>query len=195
MAEARLQKVLAEAGVTSRRGAEAMIVAGRVTVDGVVAHLGHRVDPAVARILVDGRPVAGPSRHVYLALDKPIGVTSTVRDRHASRTVLDLVPPDLVARAGRLYPVGRLDRDSEGLLLLTNDGAWAHQVAHPSHLLEREYAVQTAVPLDGGHAVSLQDGIDLDEGLARLVALRPATDAETARVQASLAGPPSVGPW
>ncbi|HMJ80279.1 MAG TPA: S4 domain-containing protein, partial [Candidatus Dormibacteraeota bacterium] len=118
MPEARLQKLIAEAGLASRRNAEALIVAGRVTVDGRPAHLGQRADPEVATILVDGRPLPAPMRHVYLALHKPVGVTSTVRDRHAARTVLELVPPVIRGRAGRLYPVGRLDRDSEGLLLL-----------------------------------------------------------------------------
>ena len=138
--------------------AEAIIVAGRVQVDGVPAHLGQRVDPRTASILVDGRPLRAPAGHVYLALNKPFGVTSTVRDRHATQTVVDLVPAPILARAGRVYPVGRLDRDSEGLVLLTNDGDWSQRVAHPSHQLAREYAVQVAGPLEASQAVALRQG-------------------------------------
>ena len=195
MAEARLQKVLADAGVASRRGAEAIIVAGRVQVDGVPAHLGQRVDPRTARILVDGRPLRAPAGHVYLALNKPFGVTSTVRDRHATRTVVDLVPAPILARAGRVYPVGRLDRDSEGLVLLTNDGDWSQRVAHPSHQLAREYAVQVAGHLDADQLMALRSGIDLDEGLAQVGDLRPATAAETAKLAGSVVPPPTPGGW
>lgn len=195
MAEARLQKVLADAGVASRRGAEALIVAGRVQVDGTPAHLGQRVDPRAARILVDGRPLRAPAGHVYLALNKPVGVTSTVRDRHATRTVIDLVPPPILTRAGRIYPVGRLDRDSEGLVLLTNDGDWSQRVAHPSHELAREYAVQVTALLDGRQVAALRNGIALDEGLAQIGDLRPATAAETAKLAASVVPPPSPDGW
>src|SRR5689334_14253242 len=119
VAAERLQKVLAAGGVASRRGSEALIAAGRVTVDGATATIGQQVDPASAVIAVDGRPIGpAPSTLTYLALHKPPGVTSTVRDRHAEQTVMDLVPVDVRRRVGRLYPVGRLDRDSEGLLLL-----------------------------------------------------------------------------
>ena len=145
MTAERISKVLAAAGVASRRGADALVAAGRVTVDGRAAALGEKVDPATQAIAVDGRPLRTPdARPLYLALHKPAGVTSTVRDRHAERTVVDLVPADL-ARGGRLYPVGRLDQDSEGLILLTNDGDWAEHVLHPRYEVEREYAVG-AVP-------------------------------------------------
>lgn len=184
MPEVRLQKVLAEAGLGSRRGAEALIVAGRVTVDGAPAVLGQRVDPESAAILVDGRPLPSPMPHVYLALHKPVGVTATVRDRHATTTVLELVPPEVRRRAGRLYPVGRLDLDSEGLLLLTNDGAWAQRVLHPRLELEREYAVGLGRPLEPGQARALEAGVALDEGLARLRQLRPATQPEQRKLPA-----------
>ncbi|HEY3524016.1 MAG TPA: S4 domain-containing protein, partial [Candidatus Limnocylindrales bacterium] len=120
----RLQKILAAAGVASRRGAEALIEAGRVSVDGLTATIGQQVDPATAAIAVDGRPISRSAAvaHVYLAVDKPVGVTSTVRDRHAVTTVIDLVPAALRPASGRLFPVGRLDQDSEGLILLTDDG-------------------------------------------------------------------------
>ena len=112
----RIQKALADAGIASRRAAETLVEAGRVSVNGAPASIGQRVDPGADRILVDGRLVGARPERSYLLLNKPAGVTSTVSDRHARHTVLDLVPADVQARAGRLYPVGRLDRDSEGLL-------------------------------------------------------------------------------
>lgn len=178
----RISKVLATAGVASRRASDALVAAGRVTVDGRRAELGERVDPASQRIEVDGRPiVAAAPRLVHLVLHKPVGVTSTVRDRHADRTVLDLVPADLAAGA-RLYPVGRLDRASEGLLLLTNDGAWADGVLHPRHEVEREYAVALDAPLDPAGRAALERGIELEEGIATLSGLRPQTRTETRRL-------------
>ncbi|HEX8939331.1 MAG TPA: (d)CMP kinase [Candidatus Limnocylindrales bacterium] len=180
MARERLQKVLAAAGVASRRGAETLIAAGRVTVDGRVAAIGESADPAVETVAVDGRPlVAGPTVRTYLAMHKPAGVTATVRDRHAPETVLDLVPPDLVPDGARLYPVGRLDRDSEGLLLLTDDGAWADRLLHPRYGVEREYAVGLDRPLRAEQAEALRAGVALEEGVARLVDLRAATRTET----------------
>jgi 23S rRNA pseudouridine2605 synthase len=178
--EERLQKVLAAAGVASRRASETLIAAGRVRVDGRVATLGAQVDPTTARIEVDGQPVGIGAVRTYVALHKPAGVTSTTRDRHAQTTVLDLLPTALVPDGTRLYPVGRLDLDSEGLLFLTNDGEWADRVLHPRFGVQREYAVALAVPLDHAQARAIRDGIRLDEGLARLDApLRPATALET----------------
>jgi len=195
MPEARIQKVLADAGVASRRGAEALVAAGRVTVDGVPAIVGQRVDPAVQRIAVGGRPIDAAGRHLYLVLAKPAGVTSTVADRHAERTVLELVPEALRRRAGRLYPVGRLDRDSEGLLLLTNDGEWAQRLQHPRYGVEREYAVGLARPLTPEEARPLRDGIPLDEGLATLRGLRPATGPELAKMAAAIEPGPEGLRW
>lgn len=190
MAAERLGKLLAAAGVASRRSADAMIAAGRVTVDGRVATLGESADPAVQAIALDGRPVAAAARRVYLAVHKPAGVTSTTADRHAGRTVLDLVAPGTVPPGTRLYPVGRLDRDSEGLLLLTNDGTWTDRVLHPRHGVEREYAVAVSVPLARDQRQALAAGIALEEGTARLLALRPATRTETARLAELLAPRP-----
>lgn len=183
MPEERVGKLLAAAGVASRRGADDLIGAGRVTLDGRVATLGEKADPAVAAIAVDGRAVdvvgAIGASPVHLALHKPAGVTSTVADRHADRTVLDLIPARFVPPGVRLYPVGRLDRDSEGLLILTNDGAWTDRVLHPRHGVEREYAVALGVPLDAEQRAALAAGIAMEEGTARLGALRPATRTET----------------
>jgi len=178
----RLSKLLAAAGIGSRRAVDALIAAGRVSVDGRPAVLGERVDPARVQISVDGRPVElVPAAPVYLALHKPPGVTATVRDRFAARTVLDLVPPALAA-GRRLFPVGRLDRDSEGLLLLTNDGAWAERVLHPRFGVEREYAVAVERRLGPAELERLRVGVPLAEGLARAVRIRPATPAETRRL-------------
>jgi 23S rRNA pseudouridine2605 synthase len=177
----RLQKVLAAAGVASRRASENLISQGRVTVDGRVAKLGDQADPDTAIIAVDGRVIGVAAQHVYLLLHKPAGVTSTVRDRHADRTVLDLLPTALVPEGTRLYPVGRLDQDSEGLLVLTNDGAWSERLLHPRYGVEREYALGVRAPLDRDQLDALRGGILLEEGLATLGRLRPIDDNELQR--------------
>ncbi len=179
----RVQKALADAGVASRRGADALVSAGRVTVNGRTAVAGQRVDPAVDALAVDGRSIVPAGKRTYLVLNKPAGVTSTVSDRHAEETVLDLVPPGLRRAGGRLYPVGRLDRDSEGLILLTDDGDWAQHLLHPRYGVEREYAVGLRRPLDDRQWAALEDGIALDEGLARLTGLRQATRTEASRLE------------
>lgn len=194
MAQERLQKVLAAAGIASRRASEDLIAAGRVRVGGQTAVIGQQVDPATDRITVDGVPVRARPATVHLALHKPAGVTSTVQDRHAERTVVDLIPPDL--RDGlRLYPVGRLDQDSEGLLLLTNDGPWAERVLHPRNRVEREYAMGLVAPLGAQQARDLTDGIALEEGLARVGHLRPATAVETRRLVATMSPQPGDLVW
>jgi 23S rRNA pseudouridine2605 synthase len=189
--EERIQKVLAAAGVASRRAAETLIGEGRVRVDGKVATIGQKVDPSTAAIEVDGTPVGIGVARSYVALHKPAGVTSTTRDRHAAATVLDLVPTALAPDGTRLYPVGRLDQDSEGLLLLTNDGEWAERVLHPRFGVEREYAVALAAALTGDQARALNAGIRLEEGLARLAGpIRTAPASET-RLLAGTLDPPS----
>src|SRR5688500_4454571 len=196
MAAERLRTVLAAAAVAARRGSEELIAAKRVTVDGRVATIGQQVDPETSRIEVDGRPIMGSTARIHLALHKPAGVTSTVRDRHASQTVLDLVPTSLVPETARLYPVGRLDQDSEGLLLLTNDGDWAELVLHPRYGVEREYAIGLAGPLDQAQVDALRAGIRLDEGLAQLAQpLRMASGAETKRLEALLDVLPARLTW
>jgi len=166
MPEERIQKVLANAGVASRRASDELVAAGRVRIDGRTAVTGERVDPATAVIEVDGVPVGIGVARAYIALHKPAGVTSTTRDRHAATTVLDLVPTTLVPDGTRLYPVGRLDQDSEGLLLLTNDGAWAERVLHPRFGVAREYAIGLGRALTAEQGRALAAGIRLDEGLA-----------------------------
>jgi 23S rRNA pseudouridine2605 synthase len=191
----RLQKVLAAAGVASRRGAESMIAAGRVTVDGRVATLGTQADPDRSIIAVDGRVIGAAAAHAYLLLHKPPGVTSTTRDRHASSTVLDLVPTALVPDGARIYPVGRLDQDSEGLLLLTNDGDWADRVLHPRNGVEREYALGLDRPLERDQVDALQKGIRLEEGVATLGGPRPMTSVEVQRLVGLMRPPPRDLVW
>jgi 23S rRNA pseudouridine2605 synthase len=191
----RLQKALAASGVASRRASEVLIAAGRVTVDGKVAAVGSQVDPEKAIIAVDGRVIGAAAAAEYLLLHKPAGVTSTVRDRHASRTVMEMLPTALVPEGARLYPVGRLDQDSEGLLVLTNDGAWADRVLHPRHGVEREYALGLRTPLSVDQVALLRAGIQLDEGLATLTGLRATTELETRRLIALLSPPPGELTW
>jgi 23S rRNA pseudouridine2605 synthase len=191
----RLQKVLAAAGVASRRASENLIAAGRVTVDGRRAMLGQQVEANSAIIEVDGLPIGSAARTTYLLLHKPAGVTSTTRDRHAETTVLDLLPTALVPDNARLFPVGRLDLDSEGLLVLTNDGDWSERVLHPRFGVEREYAIGVRVPIDGDQRQALEAGIALDEGLATLFHLRAMTDVETQRLVALLDPSPADLYW
>ena len=153
----RLQKLLAAAGVASRRRAEGLIRQGRVAVEGrVVVELGLKVPPN-ASITVDGRPIGPAETHVYLLLHKPPGYVSTVRDPQRRPTVLELVPV-----TQRVYPVGRLDYDSEGLMLLTNDGALAHQLLHPRYELEREYHVLVRDAVTPQVVRRLSAGVDVD---------------------------------
>jgi pseudouridine synthase len=158
----RLQKVLADRGVASRRKAEELIAAGRVRVDGeVVRTLGTKV-PTDARIEVDGGAVRPVTTKRYIALHKPVGILSSAREERGRASVTDLV-----GAKERLYPVGRLDADSEGLVLLTNDGEWAQRVIHPSHGHEREYDVTVAGEVTDPVVEHLRRGIRLEEGTAR----------------------------
>jgi 23S rRNA pseudouridine2605 synthase len=189
--EERIQKLLAEAGVASRRASESLIAAGRVRIDGRVARLGEKADAATARIEVDGQPVGIGVAKTYLALHKPMGVTSTTRDRHADRTVLDLVPTALVPDGTRLYPVGRLDLDSEGLILLTNDGEWAERVLHPRFGVEREYAIGVRIALSAEQIEAINAGIALDEGMAVLARpLRRMSRTEIGALRMAMDPPP-----
>ena len=157
----RLQKVLADRGVASRRRAEELITAGRVRVDGqIVTTLGSKVEPT-ARIDVDDVPTRAAATR-YIALNKPKGIVSTASDERGRKTVVDLIDVD-----ERLYPVGRLDADSEGLILLTNDGEWAERVLHPRYGHEREYEVTVFGELTSVGIDELRRGVRLEEGLAR----------------------------
>ena len=164
--------MLARAGWGSRRVCEDMIAAGRVTVNGAVAELGRRVDVEHDTIEIDGVPIGVRPGLVHYLLNKPRGVVTTMADTHGRPTVATLVPSE-----PRVFPVGRLDADTEGLLLMTNDGDLANRIAHPSHGVDKEYLAE----VDGGEVAPgsirrLRDGIELDDGMtapARVTQVSP----------------------
>lgn len=159
----RLQKVLAAAGVGSRRHCEELIGAGRVEVDGqVVRRFGARVDPEHQVIKVDGRRIPSRQDVVYLAFNKPRGVLTAMADDRGRKTIVDF----LGDRAERLFHVGRLDYDTEGLMLLTNDGELAHRLAHPSYEVAKTYWAQVPGPVPRDLGRRLQAGVELDDGVA-----------------------------
>jgi 23S rRNA pseudouridine2605 synthase len=164
----RLQKALARAGLGSRRASEDLIRAGRVTVNGRVASLGDRIDPARDRVEVDGDRVPLDPGLRYYVLHKPRGVVTTARDPQRRRDVTEFFPP-----GPRLFPVGRLDRDTEGVLLLTNDGELANRVMHPRYGVEKEYLAEVEGSPGRRHAARLVRGVDLDDGTARARSARP----------------------
>ena len=158
MSAERLQKVLASAGIASRRDCEAIIAAGRVMVNGrVVQEPGLRVDPEQDVVLLDGQPVRQPSERTYIMLHKPVGVVSTADDLYGRPTVVDLVDVP-----GRVFPVGRLDVDSEGLILLTDDGELTHHLTHPKFEVEKEYRVLLDRPLDADALRRWRSGVMLN---------------------------------
>jgi 23S rRNA pseudouridine2605 synthase len=157
----RLQKMLAQSGVASRRRCEELMLAGLVEVDGeVVTRLGTKVDPRTAVIRVEGRRLPPVSAHVYLVLNKPRGVVSTMSDPEGRRTLSDF----LTDRPERLFHVGRLDTDTEGLILLTNDGDFAQRVAHPSYELDKTYVAEVDGVVGRATARRLRDGVTLEDG-------------------------------
>lgn len=166
--EPRLQKVLAAAGLGSRRACEELIAAGRVTVDGRVATLGDRADPTSSVIHVDGARVVTDASLVYLAMNKPRGVVSTMADEQGRAALADYV----AEQPQRVFHVGRLDADSEGLLLLTNDGALAHRLTHPSFGVPKTYLAEVPGPVPGAVRRRLLAGVDLEDGPARADAFR-----------------------
>jgi 23S rRNA pseudouridine2605 synthase len=155
----RLQKILAHAGLGSRRAAEELIAAGRVRVNGRVAVLGARIEPEHDLVEVDGVPVPVNPGFVYYLLNKPAGVVTTAADTHGRPTVVDLVPAQ-----PRVFPVGRLDQATEGLLLLTNDGGLAHRLTHPSFGVEKDYLAEVEGAPSRGAIRRLREGVELDDG-------------------------------
>jgi 23S rRNA pseudouridine2605 synthase len=161
----RLQKLLAQSGVASRRKCEELMLDGEVEVDGVVVtRLGTKVDPRTAVIKVSGRRLPPLSDHVYLVLNKPRGVVSTMSDPVGRKTLSDLVAD----RPERLFHVGRLDTDTSGLLLLTNDGDFAHRMAHPSYEVEKTYVAEVEGRLSKGTVADLLAGVTLDDGAVQV---------------------------
>ncbi len=157
--EERLQKILARAGYGSRRSCEEIISAGRVRVNGRVAALGDKANPEVDRISLDGKPLKAAEALIYVALYKPRGVITTVSDQEGRSAVRDLIP-----LKGTLYPVGRLDFDSEGLILMTNDGELANRLTHPRYEHEKEYRVLVASQPDGNQLAIWRKGVVLEDG-------------------------------
>lgn len=153
--EERLSRFLARSGIASRRHVDELIAAGRVTVNGQVAVLGQKVRPGEDKVLVDGREVGGVEEHIYIMLHKPPGYLSTCADPRGRRTVLSL----LEGVPERVFPVGRLDYDAEGLLLLTNDGDLTYLLTHPKHRVIKEYAVWVAGPKDESKIRDILSGI------------------------------------
>jgi 23S rRNA pseudouridine2605 synthase len=171
----RLQKVLAQAGVASRRAAEQLIAAGRVSVDGkVVTEMGRRVDPQTAVVHVDGSRIQLRDDQVYLALNKPAGMLSTMSDEKGRLCVGDLVlqRTELLNQAGRLFHVGRLDQDTEGLLLLTNDGELGHRLMHPSFEVEKTYTAEVMGQVARDVGKRLREGVELEDGPVKVHSFR-----------------------
>ncbi len=167
----RLQKVLARAGFGSRRICEDLIAEGRVTVNGEVAVLGRRVDPETAVVAVDGAPTAVRADLVYYLLNKPTGVITTADDPQGRPTVVQMVPDE-----PRVFSVGRLDADTEGLLILTNDGQLTHRLTHPSFGIEKEYLAHVRGEPSRAALRKLRDGVELEDGptaRARATAVSP----------------------
>jgi 23S rRNA pseudouridine2605 synthase len=168
----RLQKLLAQSGVASRRKCEELMLAGEVEVDGeVVTRLGTKVDPRTAVVRVSGRRLPPVSPHAYLVLNKPRGVVSTMSDPEGRRTLTDVLE-ERAPEYGRLFHVGRLDTDTSGLLLLTNDGDFAHRMAHPSYEVDKTYVAEVEGDLRKPVVAQLLAGVTLDDGPVNVTAAR-----------------------
>jgi len=171
----RLQKLLAQSGVASRRKCEELMLAGLVVVDGeVVTRLGTKVDPRTAVIRVDGQRLPPVSEHVYLAVNKPRGVVSTMADPEGRPTLQDLVAD----RPERLFHVGRLDTDTSGLILLTNDGDFAQRMAHPSYEVDKTYVAEVDGEVRKPTLQRLRDGVTLEDGPVAVSQVRVVTTGE-----------------
>ncbi|MCJ7831977.1 MAG: rRNA pseudouridine synthase [Actinobacteria bacterium] len=170
--EERLQRSLARAGYGSRRACEDLIRSGRVTVNGLEVDLGRKVDPGIDRIEVDGHlaPVDPGSR--YLMINKPTGMVTTMDDPQGRPTIVDLIP-----EGPRVFPVGRLDMDSEGLLLLTNDGELANRLTHPRYGVEKEYLVEVTGAPTSKDLAALRRGVDLEDGPAKVLSVEVVSSA------------------
>lgn len=169
----RLQKVLAAAGIASRRASENLIHEGRVEVNGrVVTEQGVRIDPESDVVRVDGSRIPPPRRHLYMVINKPRGVVSTMEDPEGRRTLSDLLEGARPGKPARLFHVGRLDTDTDGLLLLTNDGDFAHKLAHPSYEVPKTYLVEVTGVVNQATIKRLREGIVLDDGPVRLSSVK-----------------------
>ena len=175
----RLQKVLAGAGLASRRACEIMISEGRVEVNGrLVTEQGLRVDPETDVIRVDGSRIPPPRRHLYLVLNKPRGVVSTMDDPEGRRNLNDLLEGKRPGKQNRLFHVGRLDTETDGLIILTNDGDFAHKLAHPSFEVPKTYLAEVAGQMHPATVKRLREGIQLDDGPVRPSSVKLVSTAE-----------------
>ncbi len=162
MEQERLQKYLASAGVASRRASETLIKEGRVSVNGkIVTELGTKVTPGVDKVLVDGKPVQQEEELVYILMNKPAGYVTTVKDTHDRMTVMDL----LTDVPYRVFPVGRLDFETEGLLLLTNDGEFAYRMTHPKFKMVKTYVATVQGNVTDERLAMLRNGVQLEDGM------------------------------
>ena len=169
MALTRLQKVLSDAGIASRLASEQLILDGRVSVDGVqILGLGTKCDPEISKVEVDGESISTKKTNVYLAFHKPVGVLSTMSDPDGRPSLGDYFKD----RSERLFHVGRLDRESEGLILLTNDGDLAHRATHPSYGMVKKYLVEIEGVLTKDQLAEISVGIQLEDGLARALEIK-----------------------
>ncbi|HBA86906.1 MAG TPA: pseudouridine synthase [Geobacter sp.] len=171
----RLQKILSQAGIASRRESESIILDGRVAVNGtVVTELGTKADPDTDTITVDGKPVAIEEKRVYILLYKPVGYMTTMKDPEGRPIVSDL----LKEVKERVYPIGRLDYNTEGLLLLTNDGALANTLMHPSHEVDKGYLVRVSGQVSAVQIKKLSDGVKLEDGMTAPAKVAPFSESE-----------------
>lgn len=169
MGQMRLNKIIADAGITSRRGADELIESGRVSVDGItIREMGSKFDPELVQVMVDGETITRSMSKSYLVLHKPKGVLSTMYDPDGRPSLSDFV--DL--RKERLFHVGRLDKDSEGLILLTNDGDLTFRATHPSYGLEKTYIIEHEGKLPSGIDKILLKGIELEDGMGRVLSYK-----------------------
>ena len=169
MNEKRLNKIIADAGITSRRGADDLIASGRVSVDGlIIRELGAKFDASKSEVMVDGETITQSMTKTYLALHKPKGVLSTMFDPEGRPCLSDFI--DL--RTERLFHVGRLDKDSEGLILLTNDGDLTFRATHPSYGLEKTYIIEFEGKLPTGVEKTLLKGVELEDGIGRVLTFK-----------------------
>jgi len=166
MASIRLNKLIADAGITSRRGADELIGDGRVSVDGIIVReMGSKIDPDINQVMVDGETITASLTKTYLALHKPRGVVSTMYDPEGRPSLSDFIS----LRKERLFHVGRLDKESEGLILLTNDGEMTFRATHPSYGLEKTYLIEFVGALPRGVESTLMKGVELEDGLGRVL--------------------------
>ena len=171
----RLQKILSQAGVASRRESETIIQQGRVTVNGtVVTELGTKADPESDVIAVDGQPLTVEEKRVYILLYKPVGYMTTLKDPEGRPIVTDL----LTGIKERVYPIGRLDYNTEGLLLLTNDGGLANTLMHPSHEVDKGYLVRVSGQVSPAQIKKLSEGVKLEDGMTAPAKVLPVSESE-----------------